>query len=271
MKHTWLKLILIMGLFALPQALFGQIYPDRPTGHVNDLAGFMSASEVSRLESKLRAFRDSTSNVIAILTLESLQGETVEYVAERVFNTWRMWEGDRQNGVLILAARQERALRIEVGYGLEGAIPDILAGQIIREILTPGFRQEQYGSAFNAATDQLMRLAAGEYEAVVNPEENTIESNVDDAIRVFFLFVLIMIFIVVMIIRAKLGGPGGGHHIRRGGVIVIGTPGFGRGGFGGGFGGGGFGRSGGFGGGGFGGFSGGGGFGSGGGGASGGW
>lgn len=263
MKKLSIYLMALFLVSLIPITSIAQIFPDRPSGHVNDLAGFMSASEVSRLESKLRAYRDSTSNVIAILTLESLQGETVEYVAERVFNTWRMWEGDRQNGVLILASRQDRALRIEVGYGLEGAIPDILAGQIIREILTPGFRQEQYGSAFNAASDQLMRLAAGEYEAV----EQIPDSNVDEAIRVFFLFILIIIFIVVLIIRAKLGGPGGGHHIRRGGVIVLGNPGFGRGGFSrGGFGGGGS-----FGGGGFGGFSGGGGFGSGGGGASGGW
>lgn len=262
MKKLSIYLVALFLVSLIPVTSTAQIFPDRPTGHVNDLAGFMSASEASRLESKLRAYRDSTSNVIAILTLESLQGETVEYVSERVFNTWRMWEGDRQNGVLILASRQDRALRIEVGYGLEGAIPDILAGQIIREILTPGFRQEQYGSAFNAATDQIMRLAAGEYEAV----EQLPDSNVDEAIRVFFLFILIFIFIVVLIIRAKLGGPGGGHQIRRGGVIVLGNPGFGRGGFRGGFGGGGS-----FGGGGFGGFSGGGGFGSGGGGASGGW
>jgi len=262
MKKLSIYLMAFFLVSLIPVTSIAQIFPERPTGHVNDQAGFMSPSEVSRLESKLRVYRDSTSNVIAILTLESLQGETVEYVAERVFNTWRMWEGDRQNGVLILASRQDRALRIEVGYGLEGAIPDILAGQIIREILTPGFRQEQYGSAFNAATDQLMRLAAGEYEAI----EQLPESNVDEVIRVFFLFILIIIFIAVMIIKSKLGGTGGGHHIRRGGVIVLGNPGFGRGGFRGGFGGGGN-----FGGGGFGGFSGGGGFGSGGGGASGGW
>lgn len=263
MKKLSIRLVVVFLAFIVPCGTQAQIFPERPTGHVNDNAGFLSASEVQRLESKLRAYRDSTSNVIAILTLESLQGETVEYIAERVFNTWRMWEGDRQNGVLILASRQDRALRIEVGYGLEGAIPDILAGQIIREILAPGFRQEQYGSAFNAATDQLMRLAAGEYEAVEQIQDN----NVDEAIRVFFLFILIITFIVVLIFRARLGGPRGGHHIRRGGVIVLGNPGFGRGGFGGGFGGGG----GSFGGGGFGGFSGGGGFGSGGGGASGGW
>ncbi len=262
MKRLKAYFITIFLVALIPLSARSQLFPEQPAGHVNDLAGFMSTSEVNRLESKLRAYRDSTSNVIAILTLESLQGETVEYVTERVFNTWRMWEGDRQNGVLILASRQDRALRIEVGYGLEGAIPDILAGQIIREILSPGFRQEQYASAFNAASDQLMRLAAGEYDAV----EPLPESNVDEALRVFFVIILLIIFIVVMIIRAKLGGPGGGHHIRRGGVIVFGNPGFGRGSFGGGFGSGGS-----FGGGGFGGFSGGGGFGSGGGGASGGW
>jgi uncharacterized protein len=263
MKYITITLFLFLFVGVSIPAAHGQLFPDQPAGHVNDLAGFMSSAQVNHLEHKLRAYRDSTSNVIAILTVESLQGESPEYVAEQVFNTWRMWEGQRQNGVLMLASRQERAIRIEVGYGLEGAIPDILAGRIIQEILVPGFRQEQFGAAFSAASDQLMRLAAGEYEAIpMQPE-----SNVDEAVRVFFILFLLIMFIVVMILRAKLGGTGGSHHIRRGGVIVMGGSGLGRGGFGGGFG-----RSGGFGGGGsFGGFSGGGGFGSGGGGASGGW
>ena len=259
-----LNILVVTGILLIGSInASAQIFPDRPTGHVNDLAGFLSQSEVSQLEQKLRAYRDTTSNVIAILTLESLQGESVEYVAEQAFNTWRMWEGERQNGVLILASRQDRALRIEVGYGLEGAIPDILAGRVIREILTPGFQNGQFYRAFDASSDALIGFAAGEYTAEPKPIS---DEEVDRFLRIAFFIFIIIIWVVINVVRNKIG-PGGGHHIRRGGVVVLGSPGFGRGGFGGGFGG----SGGGFGGGGFGGFSGGGGFGSGGGGASGGW
>lgn len=267
--HSFCKFCVIFSFFLIGSInTNAQIFPNRPTGHVNDLAGFLSQSEVAQLEQKLRTYRDTTSNVIAILTLESLQGESVEYIAEQAFNTWKMWEGDRQNGVLVLASRQDRALRIEVGYGLEGAIPDILAGRVIREILTPGFQNGQFYRAFDASTDALIGFAAGEYTADPQPIS---DEEVDRLLRIAFFIFIIIIWVVISIVRNKIG-PGGGHHIRRGGVVVLGNPGFGRGGFSGGFGGGGFGGSGGgFGGGGFGGFSGGGGFGSGGGGASGGW
>lgn len=250
----------VFSIFVLPVTTFSQIFPSTPGGHVNDLAGFMSTAQQNSLEQKLRSYRDTTSNVIAILTLNSLQGESVEYIAEQAFNTWRMWEGERQNGILILVSRQDRSMRIEVGYGLEGAVPDILAGRVVNEVLIPGFRQEQYFEAFNRSTNILMQLAAGEYDAI--PQRRDLP--VDGAQNALLFFLFLFIILVFLLSRAR-GGPGGGHHIRRGRVIVLGSPGFGRRGYGGGFSGGGLG------GGGFGGFGGGGGFGSGGGGASGRW
>jgi len=247
-------------ILVIPLTLSAQIFPAAPNGHVNDLAGFMTNAQQNTLEQKLRAYRDSTSNVIAILTLHSLQGESVEYIAEQTFNTWRMWEGERQNGILILASRQDRAIRIEVGYGLEGAIPDILAGRVVNDVIIPGFREEQYFDAFNGSTDILMQLAAGEYDAI--PRRDDLP--VDGAENALIFFLVLFLVLIILLSRAR-GGPSGGHHIRRGHVLVLGSPGFGRRGYGDGFSGGGFG------GGGFGGFGGGGGFGSGGGGASGRW
>src|SRR5690606_37213188 len=106
-------------------------------------------------------------------------------VAEQAFNSWRMWEGDRQNGILILASRQDRALRIEVGYGLEGAVPDILAGRILNEVITPGFRQGQFYNAFDRATDMLMALAAGEYDALPEKDDELFDGGANAI--VFFL------------------------------------------------------------------------------------
>lgn len=258
-------IMLVLGVLVSGfSPLQAQTVPDRPSGHVNDLGGFLTTQQVRALETKLRAYRDTTSNVIVIATLPSLDGASIEETASTLFNTWRMWEGDRQNGVLILASRQERALRIEVGYGLEGAVPDILAGRIVREILTPGFQSGNFYEAFDRSSTVLMDLAAGEFDAV---DQAVASQQVNPAA----ILVLLVLFISIFVLINRLGGGmhAGGHRIGSGGIVVMGG-GYRRRdfGYGGGFGGG---SRGGFGGGGFGGFSGGGGFGSGGGGASGGW
>jgi uncharacterized protein len=259
--------VLFFLLMLTSLELFAQQFPSRPGGHVNDYAGFMNTSQTRSLERKLQSYRDSTSNAIVIVTLENLGGESIEKAAENIFNTWRMWEGDRYNGILILASRQERELRIEVGYGLEGAVPDILAGRIVREVLVPGFGEGNFYGAFDRATDVLMQLAAGEYDAVDRATQS------DGSWIPFFVFLIMFALLYFVLMKGKLRSRSSSHRIGSGGVIVMGPGmrrrgGFGSshpGGFGGGFGGGSS-R-----GGGFGGFSGGGGFGSGGGGASGRW
>ena len=255
-----------------------QIYPDKPTGFVNDIAGLFETGEAQRLEAKLSAYRDSTSNVIVIATLESLQGSSIEEVATSMFSDWRMWEGDRRNGVLIVIVPSERRIRIEVGYGLEGAIPDILAGRVISNIIQPAFREGRFYDGLDRATSALMQMAAGEYEAV--PQKSSRPKGNSGGMVLLFI-IAVIVYMAVENRGRKFNdddddddyngkgkkrrnkhisyGDWGDMPRRRGGGIIIGGGGFG------GFGGGGFG------GGGFGGFGGGGGFGSGGGGASGGW
>ncbi|WP_142715397.1 TPM domain-containing protein [Fodinibius sediminis] len=232
-----------------------QDLPSEPVGHVNDFAQLLSRSEQQQLETKLRNYRDTTTTVIAIATLESLHGISIEEAATTLFNEWKLWEGDKDNGVLLLIAPNERKIRIEVGYGLEGAIPDIMAGRIIREILSPSFRKGDYYSGLDRATSAMIQLASGEYTGQLTDDRSS--ANKDDTIS-FIIFVLFLIFVVYSSSRRGGGGKGNGRRrtLGPGGFIWIGG---GGGGFGGGSGGG------------FGGFSGGGGFGSGGGGASGGW
>lgn len=276
MPHTFGMLLTLLLLLSSVWTSSAQIYPERPVGHVNDFAKLLDSGQAQQLESKLRAYRDSTSNVIVIATLESLQGSSIEEVATSMFTDWRMWEGDRRNGVLILIVPSERRIRIEVGYGLEGAIPDILAGRVINNIIQPAFREGRFYDGLNRATSALMQMAAGEYEAV--PQKTSRPRNNNGGLVLLFIIAII----IYMVIENRGRRPFDdddykgkkkkrrNKHIsygdwddfvprRRGGGIIIGGGGFG------GFGGGGFG------GGGFGGFGGGGGFGSGGGGASGGW
>lgn len=250
---TRLKILVLTLLFAAP--LSAQDYPS-PTGHVNDFANLLSQQEVRNLEKKLSTYRDTTSNVIAIAIVESLQGLPREEVATTIFNEWRMWEGERQNGVLILVAPEEREMQIEVGYGLEGAVTDLQAGRIVDEILRPNFREGNFYTGLHQATSVLMQLAAGEYDAVDRATDG-------DSGNFSFIVIIIIFIVIYTLVRANSGGGKGGkrrrHTLGSGGMIVWGGGGFSGG------------SSGGFGGGGFGGFSGGGGFGSGGGGAGGGW
>ena len=230
--------------------------PDRPVGMVNDFADMLSSSEEQRLERKLTSFRDTTTNVIAIATLESLQGYSEEEIATTLFNNWRMWEGDRYNGVLILVSKQDRRMQIEVGYGLEGAIPDAMANRVYADVLVPNFRNGNFYQGLDEATDILIQLSGGEFEGF--PERSS--SSGDDGIPID-LIILFIVIIFFLVSRGKGGKGGRRRSLGSNGIIF----------FGGGFGGGGGSSFGGGGGGGFGGFSGGGGFGSGGGGAGGGW
>ena len=235
--------------------------PQRPVGMVNDFGNLLTNQEEAILEQKLRNYRDTTSNVIAIAVLNNLAGLPREETATYLFNTWQMWEAERYNGVLILISVQDRELQIEVGYGLEGAIPDVMANRVVQDILVPALQSGQFYQGLDRATSALMQLASGEYEAVENARSSE---------KGFPIDLLILVALILFFIFSKgRGGRGGGRTIGAMDVLLwsslLNSP-RGRGGFGGGgFGGGGFG------GGGFGGFSGGGGFGSGGGGAGGSW
>ncbi|MEX0905847.1 MAG: TPM domain-containing protein [Balneolaceae bacterium] len=252
------SIFLLIGFLILQvMPALAQDFPEQPSGHVNDYANILSRSEVQTLENKLRAYRDSTSNVIAIAIISDLQGYPRGEVATTIFNNWRMWEGERQNGVLILVAPNERQMQIEVGYGLEGAVTDLHANRIVDQILRPNFQNNDFYTGLDEASTLIMQLAAGEYDAVDRLSDSPGENN--------FVVLFIILFVIYVIIRSMGGGRGRGrrsrHTLGSGGMIVWGGGLGGRssGGFGGG------------GGGGFGGFGGGGGFGSGGGGAGGGW
>lgn len=229
--------------------------PDKPTGMVNDFADMLTSSEERQLESKLRSYRDTTTNAFVIATLESLQGYPIEDVALQIHNNWNIQYEERGNGVLILISEQDRKMRIEVGYGLEGAIPDIMANRIIDDIMTPSFRAGDFYGGLDQATNVLIDLAAGEFEGFPKRSSTSDESGIP--IDLIILFIILIFFLVS---KGKGGKGGRRHSLGSNGIIF----------FGGGFGGGGS-SFGGGGGGGFGGFGGGGGFSSGGGGASGGW
>ncbi len=234
--------------------------PPNPPRLVVDNAGLLSPDQLQILESKLVAFNDTTSNQIAIVTINNLNDVAIEDYAVKLFRLWGIGGSKHNNGVLILVSKEDRQMKIEVGYGLEGAITDLQSGDIIDNDLRPNFKNGDYYRGLDEAVNSLEAAAAGEYKERGKTADDGGKGGGGNIIG----FVIILIIIFIIIGRGRGGGRGGGMMSRRGispWIIASMLPGggsWGRGG--GGFGGGG--------GGGFGGFGGGS---SGGGGASGGW
>lgn len=183
--------------------------PGKPAGFVNDFAGIISASEKSTLETVLTNFKKETGNEIAVVTVPTLGDETVESYAVKLFEEWGIGEKGKDNGLLLLVGLEERKMRIEVGYGLEGDITDAQASSIIRNILTPAFKEGKYGEGITAAVGTIIDVLHGNVDAV--PEDNSDQGH--DFGVLFYFIIFIPIWLGSILSRSKswwLGGVLGG-------------------------------------------------------------
>lgn len=147
---------------------------------VTDLTQTLSADQQAQLEAKLTAFEREKGSQIAVLVVPTTQPEDIAQYSIRVVDAWKLGRAKQDDGILILLAKDDRKMRIEVGYGLEGAIPDLTAKRVITEVMAPSFRQGDYYGGLNNAIDKLVGLIAGEQlPAPVNNNSsasNTFES-----------------------------------------------------------------------------------------------
>jgi uncharacterized protein len=129
---------------------------------VTDLTGTLTASQVQTLEGRLREFERAKGSQIAVLMLPSTRPETIEQYSIRLAEAWKVGRARIDDGVILVVAKDDRQLRIEVGYGLEGAIPDAIAKRVVSEVIAPHFRAGDFYGGVAAGTDALMRLIEGE-------------------------------------------------------------------------------------------------------------
>jgi uncharacterized protein len=265
---------------------------------VTDQTGTLTASARDALEQRLAAFEKSKGTQIAVLLVNTTQPDSIEQYATRVFDQWKLGRKNTNDGVLLIVAKEDRTVRIEVGYGLEGAIPDAKASRIINELITPRFKQGDFSGGLDAGVAAIQQLAQGEDLPPPAPADSSLGAGAPAGAIGWIIFVVVVILAGGIMPNvggaAVLGGIALNYLV--GGIVMTvagavaaailsaifgllglrkgfgGRGGPGGGGWGGGFGGGGFGGGGGSSGGGSsgGGFSGGGGS-SGGGGASGRW
>ena len=135
------------------------------TGRVVDLAHVLPSNTIESLTARLKAHEETTSNQITVLVLPSLEEEPLESFSHHVATTWKLGQKGTDNGVLLLVAIQERKIRIEVGYGLEGALTDARSAQIIRQEIIPRFRAGDVSGGVDAAVDAILKTIEGTYQA----------------------------------------------------------------------------------------------------------
>lgn len=175
--------------------------------HVHDEAKILSQQTVEQIERQLSVYEDSTSNQIAILIINSLEGEVLEEYTLRVAEKWKLGQKDKDNGVLLLIAVDDHKMRIEVGYGLEGVITDALASRIIRNELAPNFRKDDYDTGVISAVNAIIAGIGGEYSADETYENSTQEMGLRE--RIFlgvFVFGILAIFTVAGIFTTGCAG-----------------------------------------------------------------
>lgn len=230
-----MRKFLIVVFAAITTSVFSQpAIPELWGTRIHDEANLLSAGVSGQLESELKRFEDSTSNQIAILIIETLDGYPIEDYSLKVAEKWKLGEANKDNGVLLLVVVKDRDVRIETGEGVEGALPDAVCNQIIRNIIAPNFRQNNFDGGIYGAVKAIEGAIKGEYTAEAPVKKNGRKGSGS------LIPFLVIVFILIIISRIR----GGGSNRGRGGWSS------GSGWYGGGFGGGG-GWSGGGGGGGF--------------------
>jgi uncharacterized protein len=133
----------------------------KPTGYLNDFAGILSYEQKQEIEKKLIEIENKTTNEIAVLIINSLEGKSIEEYANEIFNSWGIGKKGKDNGVLILIALKEREIRIEVGYGLESYLPDSVCGRIIREVMAPNFRKNDFYTGIKEGIEKIYEILEG--------------------------------------------------------------------------------------------------------------
>lgn len=220
--------------------LFAEPEIPKLTQYATDFTNTIPSSNLEQINNELRKFDDATSNQIVLLVISTLDGYPLDMYANTVAEQNKIGTKDNDNGILFLVVINDRKMRIEVGYGLEGALPDALASSIIRNEVAPYFKREDYYSGVIAGLNGIIAATKGEYQNTKKRQDND-----DDSGFPWGFIVFIIIFLIfgrnkgglgALLLLNALGGSGGrssggfGGGGFSGGVFSGGGGGFGGGG-----------------------------------------
>jgi len=198
---TWLT-ALVSVWFVLTAGLALAAEPSYPalSGRIVDGANLIGPEASGRIEAKLKAHEDKTGDQLVVATVPSLQGVGIEDFANGLFRFWKLGVAKTNNGVLLLVAPNERKVRIEVGYGLEGALTDALSKVIITTAVTPKFKTGDFAGGIEGGVDAILEILSGDAEqwqrrAVVRNDESSVGETIGVIVAMLFIFLFIIAFL----------------------------------------------------------------------------
>jgi uncharacterized protein len=184
-----------------PAAGIGQVAVPPLRAPVTDLTNTLSNEQIASLEQTLREFEARKGSQIAVLLVPTTQPESIEQYAIRVAEEWKLGRSGVDDGVLLLVAKDDRAVRIEVGYGLEGALPDVLANRITDQVIVPRFREGDFAGGIREAVTRIIAVIDGE----PLPEPERTRSRAPEGIGQIFPLLLMLVFVVGGYARRTFG------------------------------------------------------------------
>lgn len=197
----------ILFFFVLGSGLSAALEVPVLKARVNDYAGLLAPATKNQLEQALLEFEQSQSTQIVVLTVTSLEGESLEDYSMQVVEAWKVGQKDLDNGAILLIAKNDRKIRIEVGYGLEGSLTDMLSGRIIRDVIVPSFRAGNFDQGVASGVAAMMAAVKGEYKA--QPAKQQPRGR-DSSVSFVPFFVFIFLITQLGRVRRSLGVLAGG-------------------------------------------------------------
>lgn len=228
------KIISLLALLVFTTNLVGQDFP-KPNKNraVQDYIGLLSLSENNRLNSKLKAFEDTTSTAIVVAIINTTGGDNISLYATELAQNWGIGQEGKDNGVLLLIAQEDREMTIQTGYGVQEYLTDAESKLIIENLILPKFKNKAYYSGIDDGTDAIIGLLTGKFtQDDLRGKKKRLP---------FAVIIIIILFIIFMSRKGGRGGGGLGHFATGYMIGSMGGSSFGGGGGFGGFGGGGFG------------------------------
>lgn len=231
MKSIKITICILLALFLFGKGVLAYQSPGTPTGFVNDFAGILNQEQKQTLETKLTDFREKTTNEISVVAIKTLGEDNLEQYANALFREWGIGGKEHSNGVLLLIVVDDRKIRIETGYGLEGALPDILTKQIQEESIVPEFKKGDYYMGITNGVDSIIKATQGEY----TPTSQKKSQKIPFQMVVFVVFFGFQILSSILAptkswwLGGVLGGIGGGVIGYIFGALLLGSIGFGIG------------------------------------------
>ena len=213
------RIALCIAAFVAIQSYAAETFPPKPAGYFNDYAGVVSKGAASRFNEQLAQFERETSNQVVVAVFPKMQSDDdVAAYTQRVAQAWGVGQKEQRNGVVLFVFTQDRKMFIQVGYGLEGALPDATAFDITEYRIKPHFRSNDYEGGLAEGIDSILKAIRGEYKGTGKTVLERRSHNAPAPSFLFFLIFLVVISIISRVMR-RLGGYS--YSSRRSGPVFI--------------------------------------------------